>query len=148
MYILSDFKAIQKFLYSWVILLILMIIIDFFWLSTMGPKFYKTHLNHLFAENINYLSAFLVYVFFTFGLSWLVIIPAFNNNASIYNVALSGFIFGLVVYSVYDLTNQATIKNWPALVTIVDALWGATLSCLISYIGYKCLSKVLQSTIL
>lgn len=148
MYILNNFETIQKFLYSWVISLILMIVIDFFWLSTMGPKFYKTNLNHLFAENIDYLPAFLVYFFFTFGLSWMVIIPAFNNNSSVFYVALSGFIFGLVVYGVYDLTNQATLRNWPILVTVVDALWGATLSCIISYISYQSLCKILHRTII
>ncbi len=144
---LNSFESIQKFLYSWVVLLILMIIIDFFWISIIGPRFYKVHLNHLFAENVNYSSAFLVYFIFTFGLSRLVIIPAFNTNIAPFNVAFSGFIFGFVVYGVYDLTNQATIKNWPILVTIIDTLWGATLASVISYIGYKCLCKILHSTI-
>jgi uncharacterized membrane protein len=143
---LHNFESIQKFLYSWIMLLVLMVIIDFVWLSIMGPKFYKAHLHHLFAENIGYFSAFMVYFLFTFGLSWLVIIPALNQNISPLNVAFSGFIFGLVVYGVYDLTNQATLKNWPVLVTVIDALWGGILSSAISYIGYKCLCKILHAT--
>ncbi len=35
-----------------------------------------------------------------------------------------GALFGLIAYATYDLTNQATLKNWPWHVTVADLLWG------------------------
>lgn len=38
-----------------------------------------------------------------------------------------GALFGLIAYATYDLTNLATIKDWPLLVTIIDLVWGTVL---------------------
>lgn len=46
-----------------------------------------------------------------------------------------GAIFGLVTYATYDLTNLATIKDWPLIVTIVDLAWGATIGAAVGYVG-------------
>jgi uncharacterized membrane protein len=51
-------------------------------------------------------------------------------------IALGAF-FGLVSYATYDLTNLATIKDWPLIVTIVDLLWGAILSGILSYLDFR-----------
>lgn len=45
---------------------------------------------------------------------------------------LSGALFGLITYATYDLTNLATLKDWPLLVTVVDLAWGATLAACVS----------------
>jgi uncharacterized membrane protein len=37
----------------------------------------------------------------------------------------SGALLGLVAYGTYDLTNQATLKDWPWVVTLTDLAWGA-----------------------
>ena len=47
-----------------------------------------------------------------------------------------GAFFGLVTYATYDLTNHATVKNWPWIVTVVDLCWGAVLSASVCCIGY------------
>ena len=39
-----------------------------------------------------------------------------------------GAFFGLVAYGTYDLTNLATLRNWPLPMVIVDLVWGAVLS--------------------
>jgi uncharacterized membrane protein len=45
-------------------------------------------------------------------------------------------LFGLVTYAAYDLTNHATVQNWPAAVTLVDMLWGTVLSTVVSGISF------------
>jgi uncharacterized membrane protein len=47
-----------------------------------------------------------------------------------------GALFGLITYATYDLTNLATLKNWPLLVTVVDLIWGTMLAASISGITY------------
>ena len=35
-----------------------------------------------------------------------------------------GALFGFFAYATYDLTNFATLRDWPASITAVDAGWG------------------------
>ena len=35
-----------------------------------------------------------------------------------------------------DLTNLATVKDWPWVVTVVDLLWGGILATSVSYPGF------------
>jgi uncharacterized membrane protein len=44
--------------------------------------------------------------------------------------------FGLITYSTYDLTNLATIKDWPLTITIIDLIWGTFLGGLTSFLSY------------
>ena len=44
--------------------------------------------------------------------------------------------FGLITYATYDLTNLATLKDWPVLLSIVDMLWGTFLSVSVSCVGF------------
>jgi len=49
-------------------------------------------------------------------------------EASLKPAAGRGALFGLVAYATYDLTNQATLQNWPWLVTAIDLCWGTFLT--------------------
>jgi len=42
--------------------------------------------------------------------------------------AARGALFGLVAYATYDLTNQATLRDWPWHLTLIDLCWGALAS--------------------
>ena len=44
--------------------------------------------------------------------------------------------FGLITYATYDLTNLATLKDWPLVVTVVDMFWGGILATAVSYLGF------------
>ena len=71
--------------------------------------------------------------------SWgyIIIFPNFNLNANVFHVSIMGFIMGIASYSAYNLTNQATIENWPSVVTIVDTLWGGFVTSFASYCTYS-----------
>ena len=43
-------------------------------------------------------------------------------------LAVIGFVFGLVAYGTYNLTNMATVKNWSSIVVFIDITWGGLLS--------------------
>lgn len=47
-----------------------------------------------------------------------------------------GALFGFICYATYDLTNLATIKNWPLIVTIIDLVWGALVTSLVSVLSF------------
>lgn len=87
------------------------------------------------AKNPNLLSAFIFYLIFITGLVVFVITPALDKRSWMHAV-LAGALFGLTTYATYDLTNLATIKNWPLIVTVVDLIWGTVLSVTVSVITY------------
>ena len=49
-------------------------------------------------------------------------------DISLLNVALTGALVGLMAYGTYDMTNLATVRDWPVLMSVVDMIWGAVLS--------------------
>lgn len=124
------------FLYSFLIAFIIGLLIDGIWLFVMSKRFYSKYIGHLMAENPNLLYAGIFYIIYVFGITLFVLIPAIDNNYSIYKVFLYGALFGLVAYSTYDLTNQATLKNWPLIVTIVDIIWGTLFTGTLSLITF------------
>jgi len=44
--------------------------------------------------------------------------------------------FGFFTYATYDLTNLATLKNWPLNLVFIDILWGAVLTSIVSTAGF------------
>jgi len=116
--------------------------IDMVWLGWVAKNFYKNQIGFLMTSNINWVAAILFYLLFIVGLVIFVIVSAVNKSSWI-SALLLGALFGFISYATYDLTNLATIKDWPLLITIVDLTWGATLGALVSTITYFIAGKVL-----
>lgn len=111
------------------------LLIDFTWLGFIARSFYRQRLGFLLSPNTNWPAAILFYLLFVAGLLVFVIVPALRAGAPGRALLLGAF-FGLVTYATYDLTNLATLKDWPLALTVVDMAWGATLSTLVSGISY------------
>jgi uncharacterized membrane protein len=109
--------------------------IDMLWLGLVARPFYQQYLGFLMAPNPNWFVAIVFYLLFTFGLLFFVIVPGLKDN-SLKTTLLKAALFGLITYATYDLTNLATLKDWPALLSIVDMLWGTVLSVSVSYISF------------
>jgi uncharacterized membrane protein len=108
--------------------------IDMVWLGLVAKNFYSQHIGYLMAKNPNWIAAIIFYFLFIAGLVYFVISPALLQKSWTLAI-LSGAFFGLITYATYDLTNLATLEKWPLIVTVVDLLWGMTLSALVSYIS-------------
>jgi uncharacterized membrane protein len=105
--------------------------IDIPWILVIASSFYRSQIGHLMTDNPVWWAGALFYCLYTVGLLMFVIIPAVEVE-SISSALLAGFMFGLIVYSAYDLTNLATLKNWSLTMTAVDMAWGATASATVS----------------
>ena len=116
--------------------------IDFSWLSIMSKRVYAPQIGHLMAEKPQLLPAFIFYLLFVVGLLVFVILPSISQNYPIGKTLLYAALFGLVTYATYDLTNLATLKNWPIIVTIIDMIWGATLSALVTLLSILTIKKI------
>lgn len=115
--------------------------IDMLWLGLVAKNFYAKQLGHLIRPDIKWLAAILFYLLFIVGLVLFVISPALDKR-SLLQAILFGAFFGLVTYATYDLTNLATLKEWPLFVTIVDLAWGAVLAGLVSGLSYLIATKL------
>lgn len=115
--------------------------IDMVWLGLVAKNFYSAQIGYLMKTNINWISAILFYLLFIVGVVIFVVIPAYEKQSWI-QALLFGALFGLISYATYDLTNLATIKDWPILVTIVDLIWGGVLAGSVSVITYSIALKI------
>lgn len=109
--------------------------IDAIWLGFIAKNFYAQKLGYLMAKNPNFVAAGIFYLLFVFSLMIFVLIPALKNN-SLSQAIIYGALFGLVTYATYDLTNLATIRDWPLVVTVIDIIWGTVLSASVSAVSY------------
>jgi uncharacterized membrane protein len=109
--------------------------IDMVWLGLVARTFYRKYLGFLMAPSPNWLAAIIFYLLFIVGILVFVVLPGLEDN-SLKTTLLRAALFGLITYATYDLTNLATLKDWPVLVTVVDMIWGTVLSVLVSYIGF------------
>jgi len=116
-------------------------VIDMIWLGLVAKNFYKSQIGFLMKPDINWTAAIIFYFLFIVGLVLFVIMPAVEKGSWIYAL-LFGALFGLITYATYDLTNLATLKDWPILVTMVDLAWGATLGALVSVITFFIAGKI------
>jgi uncharacterized membrane protein len=115
--------------------------IDIAWLVLVAKKFYQQQIGFLMKPDINWFAAIIFYLLFIAGLVIFVISPAVEKHSWVHAI-LFGALFGLVTYATYDLTNLATMKDWPLLVTVVDLVWGTVLAASISGITYFISGKI------
>ena len=119
----------------YVLTLITFLAIDMVWLGWVAPGFYKQHLGFLLADKPNWAAAVVFYLLFVAGLVVFVIVPSLESQSWSKALVLGAF-FGLVTYATYDLTNMATVRGWPAIVTGVDMAWGTVLAAAVCAVGF------------
>jgi uncharacterized membrane protein len=115
-----------------------MLVLDGLWLTFIAKSFYKKHIGFIMTDNPNWLAVAIFYVTFAAGIIIFTVLPAVEKG-SLLKAIIYGVLFGFLTYGTYDFTNWATIKNWPAIVVVIDIVWGmfvcgatATISFLIT----------------
>lgn len=115
--------------------------IDAVWLGLVAPKFYRSNIGHLLADKPNLVAAGVFYLLNIVGILVFAVLPALNKNDP-KSALIMGGLYGLFTYATYDLTNLATLKDWPLKVTLVDIVWGTVLSAAVAYVGYLIGTKI------
>ena len=113
------------------------------WLSYATKSFYRPLLGDLISEKPVLWAAGLFYVLYMFGMAVIVIQPCIEPSGltkSLY----TGFIFGLVAYGTYNLTNMAVIKDWSPTVVFVDMFWGGALTAVSATSGIYLAKKIVH----
>jgi len=125
---------------QYLVALVTFLIIDGLWLTVVAKNFYAKYLGFIMTKTPNLVAAGIFYLIYILGMVVLILTPAFQKG-SLMSAIFTGALFGLCGYATYDLTNLATIKDWPLLVTIVDLIWGTVLSGAVAGISYLVLTK-------
>lgn len=87
-------------------------------------------------DGFNMTAAFIFYFIFTAGILFFVLNNALALSSWRYALFV-GMFYGFITYSTYDLTNLATLKDWPLMITVIDMLWGTFLAGLTSLVSYN-----------
>ena len=126
--------SVKNTILLYLITFVCFFLIDMVWLGLVAKGFYRRHLGEMLSSKVNWAAAILFYLLFIFGLVVFVVRPAAIQNSPL-TALLMGALLGLVCYATYDLTNLATMKDWPLVVTVVDLIWGTVLGATVSFVS-------------
>jgi uncharacterized membrane protein len=104
---------------------------DMVWLTIVAKKFYQTHIGFMMKPEPTWWAGLFFYLVYAAALVVFVTLPALEKHRW-QQALLMGAFFGFTCYAAYDLTSQATTKNWPLIITIVDLTWGTLLSAAVA----------------
>ena len=110
-----------------IILSIIFILVDSFYLSSMKTTFEKL-VKSIQGDNLKLeiLPTILCYIFLVASIYYFII----HKNGSIIDAGL----LGLSIYGVFETTNLAIFKKWNCLTAIIDTLWGAILFMIVVWL--------------
>lgn len=116
------------------------LIVDAIWLTTMADMLYRPLLGDKLEPQFRLVPAICFYLIYIGGIVFFAILPALQGGG-LAKAALNGAVLGLVAYATYDLTNQATLKDWPLAITLADIPWGAFVTAVGASAGFLAASR-------
>ncbi len=115
--------------------------IDLVWLGVIAKNLYRKYLGSFLSDQVNWVAAIVFYLLFIIGIIIFSVYPA-TQKASIKHAAIMGALFGFFTYATYDLTNLATLKDWPLPIVFIDIAWGTILTATVSIAGFYILNFI------
>lgn len=126
--------GVKRIVVSYIVTLVVFVAIDFIWLSTMASRLYQPVMGDMLIADFRLAPAVAFYLLYIAGLTFLAVTPGLEKGSPRW-AALRGAVLGFTAYATYDLTNQATLKNWSTALTLADIAWGTILSGTAAAIG-------------
>ncbi len=115
--------SIRQYAIAYVATAVVFLALDAVWLGTMADRLYRPAMGSIMLERFALAPAAAFYLIYIVGVVVFAVAPALQNGR--WTTALGyGAMLGLMAYATYDLTNQATLKDWSWTVTIADLCWG------------------------
>lgn len=129
-----------KYLLAYAATVVVIVAIDLIWLGVIAKPMYARGIGHLMADRPNVIAAILFYLIFAVGLMMFAVVPN-QIDLGWQKTLIAAAAFGFIAYATYDLTNLATLKNWPIGLSIIDMAWGTLVSTIAAAVGRLVLTK-------
>lgn len=126
--------SLIQLVYVYLLAVPVFFLIDIIWLGLVAKDFYQTHLGFIMGP-VNWTAAIIFYLLYIIGIVVFAVSPALTAQ-SLQKAILLGALFGFMAYATYDLTNLATLKDWPLIVVLVDMAWGTVLTGTVAGVTY------------
>ena len=120
---------------------VVMVALDLIWLGGVASTAYQQGIGHLMADRPDVAVAVVFYVVYATGLTVFALVPH-AAHAGLGKTLTSAALFGFFAYATYDLTNLATLKNWPLELTLIDIAWGTVVSAVSATAGKYLLDRL------
>jgi uncharacterized membrane protein len=124
-----------RLLLTYVATLVVFVVVDLVWLGLVAKDFYRSSIGHLMGDGFNISAAIAFYLIYVAGILMFAVMPAASAGDAM-KAAMMGAAFGFFAYATYDLTNMATLRDWPLFITLADIAWGSVLTSIAATIGY------------
>lgn len=106
---------------------IVMVALDMLWLGVIAKTMYQQGIGHLMAERPNLGVAVVFYLLYALGVVIFAVSPQHDGSSWALTLTM-GALFGFFAYATYDLTNLATLRDWPLRLSLIDIGWGTLVS--------------------
>jgi uncharacterized membrane protein len=130
----------MRYLIAYVTALLAMGVLDALWLGVIAKDLYRDALGHLLADEVRIGAAIVFYLLYAGGVVMFATVPALRA-ASAARALGQGALFGFFAYMTYDLTNLATLRDWPLGIVVIDIGWGVFLSACTAAAAYLAAAK-------
>ncbi|MBX9739281.1 MAG: DUF2177 family protein [Beijerinckiaceae bacterium] len=124
-----------QYLWAYGATLVAFLAIDLVWLGFIARNFYRDQLGNLMLDQPSLAIGLAFYMLFAVGIVVFAITPGLREGSWRTTLVL-GALLGLIAYGTYDLTNLATLRNWPVMLSFVDMAWGSALTATSALVGY------------
>jgi uncharacterized membrane protein len=132
----------KKLIIVYAITTIVFFVVDILWLGVIAKDFYYKYLGQFFREKVNWPAAIIFYLLYILGIIIFAVKPGYESSSLLRAVTM-GALFGFFTYATYDLTNLATLRDWPLTIVVVDIIWGVILCTIVSTAGYLAATRLL-----
>ena len=126
---------LPNLIFSYLLTALVFFAIDIAWLGFIAKGLYRKYLGAFLTDHVNWTAAIIFYLLFIVGIFIFVILPSVEKNSLVKAIGY-GALFGFFTYATYDLTNLATLKDWPLTIVFIDITWGSLLTAMVSAAGY------------
>ena len=124
----------NKYLAGFTAVALVMVALDMLWLGVIAKSIYQEAIGHLMADKPGVAAASAFYAIYSMGLVVFVLVP--HADETLWSrTLLMGALFGFCAYATYDLSNLATLKNWPVKLALIDLCWGTLISAVAAGAG-------------
>jgi len=118
-----------------------MVALDALWLGMVARTLYQQGIGHLMAEHPNFAVAAVFYVVYGLGIMWFAVAPG-GSSVPWGKTVGTAALFGVFCYATYNLTNLATLRDWPFWLSILDMTWGMFITSVAAVAGKLTLDRL------